>query len=350
MGQFGFNNQSPSDEEQNLLLQAVGGAAASRIPLEISLAALAEEKGDPRLAAAAERLAARLRQGATIHEAIDSLDPQLPTEIAGLLRAGIEGGDLAGTFERFSQQRLAAERFNRRIRGALAYPLLIMLILVPLLLFLSMYVIPMFGDIFHEFNLDLPTITELILQTAKQLPVLLIAIVAFVFGVPLILRILGGRWLLHRVRFSLPLVGRMWGWAGQREFAAQLASFLSLGMPMPRAVASTALVLSDRNVARACERVSSRVEEGQTLSSSLSQSIHFDRSLVALVGWGEKHGALPEALRVATDLFDDHVEQQASLVRRVLPPLALVTVATLMFFVILGLMIPMMNLIEALSR
>jgi type II secretory pathway component PulF len=345
-----FQPESTGRDEHNVLLQSLGDAAASRIPLEISLAALAEERGDPRLAAAAEQLAARLQQGASIHEAIESLDRQLPTEVAGLLRAGIESGDLAGTFERFGQQRLAAERFNRRIRGALAYPLLILGILVPLLLFLSLYVVPTFGDIYREFNLNLPTVTELILNTAKQLPVLILGIAVLVVGAPLILRILGGRWLLHRVRFSLPLVGRLWMWAGQREFAAQLATFLSLGLPMPSAVARTAQVLSDRNVARACERVSSRVEDGQTLSSSLDQSIHFDRSLVALVGWGERHGALPEALGVATDLFDDHVEQQASLVRRVLPPLALVTVATLMFFVVLGLMIPMVNLIEGLSK
>jgi type II secretory pathway component PulF len=350
MGQYDYLPESPGNEEPILLVEIMRGAAASRIPLEVSLAALAEEKGDPRLAAAAERLAARLQQGATIDEAIDSLEGQLPTEVAGLLRAGIESGDLAGTFERFGQQRLAAERFNRRIRGALAYPLLILLILVPLLLFLSIYVIPMFGDIYKEFNLDLPAITELILQTAKQLPSLLFGLVLILIGVPLVLRIVGGRWLLHRVRFSLPLVGRLWMWAGQREFAAQLASFLSLGLPMPSAVSLTSQVLSDRNVARACERVSSRVEGGQTLSNSLDQSIHFDRSLVALVSWGERHGALPEALGVATDLFDDHVEQQASLVRRVLPPLALVSVATLMFFVIIGLMIPMVKLIEGLSR
>lgn len=350
MGQRGYNDESPSGDEQSLLLQAVGGAAASRIPLEISLAALAEEKGDPRLAAAAERLAERLRQGATIQEAIDSLDRQLPTEVAGLLKAGIESGDVAGTFERFGQQRLAAERFNRRIRSALAYPLLILCILVPLLMFLSIGVIPMFGEVYREFSLNLPPITELILQTAKQLPSLVVGLALIVIGVPLVLRIVGGPWLLHRVRFSLPLVGRLWMWAGQREFAAQLASFLSVGLPMPSAVARTAQVLSDRNVAHACERVSSRVEQGQTLSSSLAQSIHFDRSLVALVGWGEKHGALPEALGIATDLFDDHVEQQASLVRRVLPPLALVTVATLMFFVLIGLMVPMVGLIEGLSK
>ena len=350
MGPYNQHFDSPSGDENRLLLQAVGSAATSRIPLEISLAALAEEKGDPRLAAAAERLATRLQQGSTIREAIDSLDRQLPTEVAGLLRAGIESGDLAGTFERFGQQRLAAERFNRRIRGALAYPLLILGILVPLLLFLSIYVIPMFDDIYREFDLNLPEITELILQTAKQLPALLLGIALIVIGLPFLLRVIAGRWLLHRVRFSLPLVGRLWMWAGQREFAAQLASFLSLGLPMPSALAHTAQVLSDRNVARACERVRTRVEEGQTLSNSLDQSIHFDRSLVALVRWGERHGALPEALGIATDLFDDHVEQQASLVRRILPPLALITVATLMFFVIVGLMVPMVRLIEGLSN
>src|SRR6478735_2053450 len=153
MRQFEFHGESPTDDEQSMFVQAVGGAAASRVPLEISLAALAEEKGDSRLAAAAERLATRLQQGATIHDAIESLDRQLPTEVAGLLRAGIESGDLAGTVERFGQQQLAAERFNRRIRGALAYPLLIVALLVPLLLFLSLYVIPMFGEFYAEFDL-----------------------------------------------------------------------------------------------------------------------------------------------------------------------------------------------------
>src|SRR4051812_38206978 len=193
MGPNEFQPESAGGQEHSVLLQAVGAAAASRIPLEISLAALAEERGDPRLAAAAERLAVRLQQGATIHEAIDSLDRQLPAEVAGLLRAGIESGDLAGTFERFSQQRVAAERFNRRIRGAIAYPLLVLCILVPLLLFLSIYVIPMFGDIYLEFGLALPALTELILQTAKQLPSLIVGIVLVVIGVPLILRIVGGR-------------------------------------------------------------------------------------------------------------------------------------------------------------
>src|SRR5689334_9588671 len=89
------------EEEANTLAQTIGGAAASRIPLEVSLAALAEERSDPRLAATARRLATRLEQGASIDEAVRDLGDQLPSKIACVLKAGVESGDLAGSFERF---------------------------------------------------------------------------------------------------------------------------------------------------------------------------------------------------------------------------------------------------------
>ena len=95
--------------------------------------------------------------------------------------------------------------------------------------------------------------------------------------------------------------------------------------------------------------MATRLETGQTLGSCLSQSIHFDRSLVALISWGERNGLLPESLGIAIFLFDDQIEQHASLLRRLLPPVTLVTVASLMFFIIIGLMIPLVKLIEGLS-
>jgi type II secretory pathway component PulF len=82
----------------------------------------------------------------------------------------------------------------------------------------------------------------------------------------------------------------------------------------------------------------------------LSHSIHFDRALVSLVAWGESHGLLPEALRISKEVFEDRIEQQASLIRRLLPPVTMVAVGMLVFCVIIGLMMPLVKLIEALSR
>ncbi len=331
------------------LVEAVGAAAASRVPLEVTLSALADEKGDRRLSSVARRLAARLGEGATIDEAIADMEHQLPADVRGLLRAGVESGDLAGTFERFAEQRLALGRIDRQIRAAVAYPLLILVVLVPLLLFLSMYVIPMFAELYEDFDVELPPLTILIVHTAEQIPGLVGGLVLLVVAVPIVLRLVGGRWLYHRVRTATPLVGPLWIYASQREFATLLASLLARRLPLASAVGYTGEVMSDRNVARACRRVKQRLESGMPLSQCLGQSIHFDRSLVALAAWGERGGLLPEALRIATDVFDDKVEQTAALVRRILPPLTLVTVTVIMFFVVIGLFVPMVMLVEGLS-
>jgi type II secretory pathway component PulF len=195
----------------------------------------------------------------------------------------------------------------------------------------------------------LPAITELILQTSDQIPGLVAGLLLIVVLVPLALRLVGGRWLFHRFRAATPFIGQLWTWAGQREFAALLASFLDLRLPLASAVAHTGEMLSDRNVARSCRRVVERLESGEPLSACLNHSIQFDRTLVALTGWGEANGVLPDALRIAADVFDDRAEQHAALLRRILPPVTLVTVTTIMFFIIVGLVIPLIKLIEGLS-
>ncbi|HEX3599198.1 MAG TPA: type II secretion system F family protein [Lacipirellulaceae bacterium] len=337
------------DEDISALVEGIGGAAANRLPIEITLAAMAEETKDRKLASVAQQMSAQLDQGASIEQVIANLRPNLPKNITNLLQAGVDSGDLAGTMERLAHDRLASQRIQRRIQMAMAYPFLVTIILVPLLVFLSVYVIPTFGQMFKEFDLELPPVTQMILQTSQQIPYLVGGFLIVLFVIPISFRLLGGRWLFHRVRSALPVVGPIWTWSGQREFAAQLASFISLRLPMTDAIAFTGDAVSDRNVGWACRRVAQRLEGGQTLADCLGRSIHFDRSLVALVAWGEQHGLLPEALRVATHVFDDQIDQYTSLLKRILPPVTLVAVAAIMFFVIIGLMVPMVKLIEGLS-
>jgi type IV pilus assembly protein PilC len=226
---------------------------------------------------------------------------------------------------------------------------LIVVILAPLTLFMSVFVIPMFREIFEGFDLEMEPITLLVLDTADQLPALVGGLLLFALAFPIVMRVVGGRWLFHRVRSATPMIGPLWIWSAQREFAALLASFLDSRLPMTSAAQHTGACVSDRNMARACLRVAERLESGEPLSACLGHSIHFDRSLVSLVAWGEDHGLVPEALRISQAVFEDRIKQQASLIQRLLPPVTLVVVGTLIFFVIIGLMVPLVRLIEALS-
>ena len=82
-------------------------------------------------------------------------------------------------------------------------------------------------ELFEEFDLVLPTITFVVLEVGEQLPVVIVGFVVFLIGVPILLWLVGGRWVFHRVRAAAPFVGPLWMWSAQREFAALLASFMS---------------------------------------------------------------------------------------------------------------------------
>ena len=349
MSKLDSNDHKLRDEELTTLVQTMGAAAGSRIPLEVTLAALGEEREDRRLAVVAQRLSKELAQGVPIEQALSKLDRHLPQEVRGLLRAGIESGDLAGTFERFADQRLASKRLARRIQAAIAYPLLVMAILIPLALFASLHIIPEIAAIYEEFDLELPVMTEWVLQTAEQVPEMIAGMVIFAIGLPLLWRIVGGRWLFHRVRSAIPVFGRLWMWSAQRDFASILASFIDLRLPLAEAVGYTGDVLLDRNMGSACRRARGRLDAGQTLSASLAQSIHFEQSLVALVAWGERYGLLTEALGIASEVFEERIDQRAKFIQRLLPPLMLIVVGTVMFFTIIGLVVPLVGLLAGLS-
>lgn len=337
-------------EEVSSLVDAVGGAAAQRMPIEVTLTALADELNDRRLVSAIQSITERLRQGVPPAEALKTLQHSLPTSVSGMFQAGLESGDLAGTMECLADQRAIEQRVQRKILAAMAYPLMIAVILIPLTLFLCIYIIPMFGDLFTEFDLNLPPMTELILHVAKQLPTFIVGLLVIGVLVPLVLRMAGGRWLFDRVRSALPIIGPIWTWSGQREFAAYLGSLLKLRLPLSSAVAQTGAALNDRSVGNACRMVATRLKEGQTLGDSLNKSIHFDRSLTALITWGEQNGQLPEALAIAVQVFEDQIDQRASFLRRILPSVTFIGVASIVFFVIVGLMIPLVKLIEGLSQ
>jgi type II secretory pathway component PulF len=337
------------EEEVITLVETVGAAAANRLPLDLSLAALAEDTDDARLASTARRLASQIGRGDSIEAAAAALDRELPLEVRGLFRAAVASGDMPGAFQQFARQRMAAQKLRRRIRSVLFYPLVVLLIIIPLIAFLSLFVFPQFEALYVDFGLTLPAATEWLLAIAKRMHLLFGGFLLLVVGIPVVCRVVAGQWLVDRLRTTTPVLGRLWMWMGQREFAAALASFLKLRLPLADAIAYTADVLQDRNVARACKRVAEQLRLGRSLGAALGQSIHFDRTLVALVSWGEGHSLVPEALGVATEVFDDRLEQHASLLKRLLPPCLLLGFAAVTFFAIISLFVPMVQFIQNLS-
>lgn len=338
-----------STSQSAQLVGHVTTATSSGLPLEDTLDALADGADDHRLAVAARQLAARLRAGVPLEQATVMLDKQLPVRVRALLEAGVRCGNPGAVFESYARQEMAARATSQKIASAMAFPLVILLIVTPILLFFALYLIPMYEELIGDFALTLPMLTLVTIRLAHVLPLVIVGFSVVMVVIWLVVHLGAVSRLVCQLRGAVPFFGRLWTFAGHQELAATLGTLARLRIPLPESMAHTANLLADRNLARACRKASARAAAGAQLSDCMNRSIHFDRMLTALVRWGEDHDLVPDALQHASDYYAERIEQQAGLVRRILPPLLLVTVVMIALIVFVSLFLPLVNLIQNLA-
>ncbi len=333
-----------TNQEVGLLLEQLATGVGQQQPLDEVFRALAEDLSQPRLRAVAKHLADQLAEGADIETATASIADVFPAHMRGALAIGAKTGTLSGVLTGLSESEQARKRMQRGLWAALAYPVFVLGFLSLVLLFLSVMVIPHFAELFkiyEDFELDLPVATIYTVQIAESLPTiatvcLLVWLGVFVVGFTFVrMR------FLHWIRTALPLLGRMWVWTSQHEFATLMSTLTQQRLPLNQALACTIESLRDRNLAWATEKVSQRCLDGATLSQSLRESIHFDPTLCALAEWGETNGALPLALQQAAETYEQQMQLYTQFLHRILPPLMLTIVAFTMFLMIASLINPL---------
>jgi len=321
-------------------------AAGMALPLDEVLLVLADETEDRRLGSAARRVAAKLKKGATVEQALAEVEQTGPRYLAAILGAATSGADLSGVCENFQKLRQSAWRTRQSLAGLMIYPLLLASALLGLALLASVWLVPQFDDLFREFDLELPPYTQSIITGAPYFPWIIGGGLIAWLGISA-LPMLTGRGF--RLRSALPAIGHLYSQAAQEQFSHTLASFLHIRVPLADALRYTSDLIDDRSLARTAAHAAQAVEQGGTLSQVLAGSRDFDRTLPILVGWGEHRSHLAKSLDLAGEMFGDSQQRRVLLLRRIVPSITLVMVAASALSVAGALFIPLVKLIEGLS-
>ena len=308
-------------------MEELASAVGHGTSLDELMRALADDLSDGRLARVARKMADAMKQGADLPAAMEAVADALPRHLREAVAVGAETGNLPSILVGLSEAELA----HRRMRGALwrvaSYPLLIVTVQMLVLLFLSAYVVPTWRDLFNDWEIELPPMTELVLQFSDLLPVLMLVFVVLVGALLVAPPALFGSRLVHWFRTSLPLFGRAWVWMGQHEFATLMATLVRNGGAGRRGAALHGGVAEGPERGRAARIAREKCEAGKTLGESLAESIHFDPTLTALVARGEAGQTLPDDLAAAAGVFEKQMDVYTRFLYRVLPPLLLTFVA-----------------------
>jgi type II secretory pathway component PulF len=319
------------------------------MPLAIGLRTAAEETDCRRVARALNWIADQLDQGRSLEDTLLHSGKLLPRHISGLVLAAARTGTLGDALFDLVEQEQSYRDLRRRVREGFAYPLFVMLLALAVLVLLFCFVTGPIGVMFDEFELRLPHATQMMFWWRDTGVWVLGGAMLTVLGLAILYRLLAGEARWQYLLVTMPLFGRIWHATAIAEWSGLMSVVLKQKIPLPDALRLAAHGMRNRHFAGISLKLADGVAHGRPLSQMMFSYRSLPATLIPLVEWGERQGALAECFDVGREMFTKRATVHAALVRFLLPPLMFVWIGGAVLFVLGATFAPMIDLISKLS-
>jgi type II secretory pathway component PulF len=343
-------------DELIALNEEIAGMARAGLPLDQGLAALARDMGRGRLQRVTADLAQDLQAGHPLPEALDRQAGRVPAFYGGLVAAAVRSGRVGEVLAILTMYARAMANLRFIIVEALFYPALVLAFGVVLFGLLCVFILPQFDELYRDFHLTLPAVTHVAL-TIGQHPLQFVVLPIGAILVYAVLLYVGtrfsekGRCLWARMVYAIPVVGTLIRSARMAAFTDLLAILVDHSLPLVEAFGLAGAASTDPLMARDARIIEQELSQGKPLGEVLRGRGLVPEWVSWMAGLGERRGNLGATLHQIADMYRRQVEMRAALLRSVLPPFMITATAGVfvVFFVFAG-MLPMLRLLEGLSK
>jgi type II secretory pathway component PulF len=326
------------------LASLVGGG----LTLMQSIDALIEHTENERLASALMQIREELRGGGTFAEALTKHPHLFSPLYVSIVRAGEVSGELPRVLNWLADYMEREQTRRTQIRSALAYPILLSIVMVIALSFLLIFLVPRYAALFAEMGQSLPLPTQILLAVSGFLVrwwwAIGSGIVAIVYAYRLVRRTPRGRWVTDAWKLRLPVFGRLHLKSAVGRMARALSVLLLGGVSVLEALAVVRDVIGNEVLAQALDEVRQRVREGERLADHLRRSGVFPPLLTRLAAVGEETGSLPQALTTVADTLDLEVDSSLKALVALLEPALILSLGIVVGFVVISLLMAVFQL------
>lgn len=325
------------------------------LPLVPSLKALSQDMRKGRFKTVIDQVRRDVEGGASLTEALSKHPAVFSKFYLKLIEAGEKGGNLPGILNQLADYSQSLAMLEKKVKEALAYPLIILLIALAVFSLLVKFVIPTFAEMFDKFGFELgelPPLTRFILNLPIYFPYILLGTLGLILliwlGKSWLDRSGAGGLLLDRLKLALPLFGSFLRDTAIGNFCRTLGILLQAGVPLLTALDLAGMASSNRLVEIASRKMKKGVNEGEKMTKSMHKSGIFPQTLIWMLAVGEERGKLDESLLRLAGLYSERVERTLRKIELALLPLGLVGIGLVIGSIIIALFQPLIQMAMAL--
>lgn len=337
-----------SAAELALLTRQLATLVESGLPIEEALFAVAEQAEKARQKKMLMAVRSRVVEGYTLADALREFPSIFDDLFVAMVAAGEKSGHLDTVLERLADYTENREKTRSQIVQALVYPVIMLMFALGIVIMLLTVVVPKIVGQFDHMGQDLPTMTQILMDISAfvQNHGGLLALCLVVLGVALskLLTIPHIQLRYHQWILSLPLIGRVNRGLNTARFARTLSILTASAVPLLEAMRIASDVLANRYIKREVGVAAMQVKEGSSLRASLERTKIFPPMMMHMIAAGEKSGELQGMLARAADNQDREFESLVNISLKVFEPFLIVFMATIVLFIVLAILQPILAL------
>ena len=323
----------------------------SGVPIMRALAGLQESSQNPVFSAMLQDLRESLDGGRELSTAMRRHPKIFSPFYLSMVQVGEMTGMLDQTFLRLYEHLEFEKDMRERIKGAVRYPMFVVIAMAIALVIVNIFVIPAFAKVFEGFHTELPLMTKILMGFSNFMvtswPLLLAGLIGAVVGFRAWINTVDGRYKWDRYKFKLPIAGKIIFKGTLARFARSLALSFKSGIPIVQALNTVGMVVDNEYMRGKIEQMRDGVERGESILRTAHATGVFNPTVLQMIAVGEETGDLDGLMFEVAGMYEREVEYEVKTLSAQIEPIMIVALGGLVLVLALGIFLPMWDLGKA---
>lgn len=347
-----FVSKKVKADQLVMFTRQLSSMVGAGVPLMRSLNALAEHVSDsPALRLILNDVIRDVEGGMTLGDAFAKHPKTFNEVYVNMVRAGETAGILDDMLERLATQHEKNMAMRKRVRSAMAYPMVLLCITVLAFFGLMIFIVPQISKIVTDLggpDAKLPTVTIIMIGISNFMVnywyIMIIGIFVLVYGTILYIKTPGGRRNLHKLILITPIAKKIATKVAIANFSRTFSALIEAGVPVLNAINVTAHAIGNSVYEQVLIDAEALVQNGKTLSSVISSNPLFPSIVSQMLAVGEETGQTAKVLTKVADFYEEEVDSAISSLSSIIEPVMIVIMGAMVGLIAASVMMPIASL------
>ncbi|USN95754.1 MAG: type II secretion system F family protein [Candidatus Nomurabacteria bacterium] len=321
------------------------------LPLVQSLRNVSSQTQNKALQAIIGKIIVDIEAGSAFSVALSKYPKVFNEVFVSLVAAGEVSGTLDKALERIANQQEKDAEIISKIRGAMVYPAIVIVVMIAVVGFMIVTVMPQVEKIYADLpGANLPLITKILLAvsnfTIKYWYIVLIVLALSIFFTTRWARTMGGKEAIDKAKMKLPVFGPLFMKVYMARITRTGTTLVASGVPLIQMLEIVARAVDNVHIERSVRKAIDKVKGGKSLSDALRGDPNFLSLVPDMIHIGEESGSLEDMLAKTADYYEKEVDNQIKTISTIIEPILMVLLGIVAFTIVAAVLLPVYGLVN----